>query len=118
MASKGRSSGRGSSRRPDPNPLKVAHMVSDAIEMAPRIAIPLQILIGARDWNTVLTPLNEDTGVIDVLNTEDGHEYQILVIRKSKPADESTSTSSRLLTTPTEGSNESSVRESGSSSSS
>lgn len=98
MPLKKSSSGRGQSRSNPPDPLKTAHMVSDAIEMAPSLAIPLQVQTGAHGWQTNLLPHNDLIGLIDVLNTEDGHEYQILVVRKI-PA-------SRSLTTARKESNE------------
>lgn len=67
---------------PSPDCLKVAKMVADALEVAPRVMIPLTVSTGARDWHTVLTELNVKTGVIDVRNGEDEQEYHILVIPK------------------------------------
>lgn len=69
------------SRRPDC--LKVAKTVADAVEMCPRIVNPLEVLIGARDVHLAMRT-NEQSAIIDVLNREDGHEYQILVVRKAR----------------------------------
>lgn len=77
----GRSRSTGSRRRKSPDPVKVAKMVADALEIAPRVMIPLEVRIGARETH-LLMRFNDRSGVIDVLNTEDGNEYQILVISK------------------------------------
>ena len=66
-----------------PDPVKVGKIVAECLEVTPRILNPLQVRTGARDWHTVMTLFGEVTAAIDVLNTEDGHEYHILVVRKS-----------------------------------
>ncbi len=80
MPPKNRSTGLGRSRNSPPAPpdrLKTAQMVADAIEMAPKLAIPLEVRVGARLQNHP-----NDLGqpaIVTVLNVEDGHEYEILV---------------------------------------
>lgn len=87
----GRKNGTTSRRRKSPDPVKVAKMVADALEIAPRVMIPLEVRIGARDTHLTMR-FNERSGMIDVLNTEDGHEYQILVIRKLQQLPSDTNT--------------------------
>lgn len=99
------STGRGRSRNsetPPPNPLKVAHMVADSIELAPKVVIPLEVAIGARYHS------DRPGAMVTVLNREDGRRYSILVLPEHSE--------SSSLTTPTEASNETTARESGSSS--
>ena len=79
---RGRKSSTKSSPLKDPNPLRVAHMVADSVEMAPRLAIPLEVRIGAR-LNYPEFP--NGSALLDLHNTEDGREYQIIVLLKPKP---------------------------------
>lgn len=67
---------------PPANPLRVAHMTADALEMAPRIQIPLEVRVGARRIEHSPNPNDGGTAMLNVHNPEDGHEYLILVIRK------------------------------------
>lgn len=66
---------------PPSNPLKVGLIVAEAIEVLPRIVNPLEVTTGAR----LHRPDLPETAVIDVLNRDDGQEYQILVMRKPQP---------------------------------
>lgn len=82
----GRSKITGSPRRKrlaksPPNALLAAQMVAEMIEIAPSVVYPLQIQTGARTIHLAMRP-GEDNAMIDVLNTQDGNEYQILVMRK------------------------------------
>lgn len=66
--------------RPDPqptppDPLKVASMVQAALEIAPRIMIPLEVRTGSRQH-----PEHPDEAVLNVLNREDGTEYMVMVM--------------------------------------
>lgn len=75
-----------SRQRPDPqptppNPLKVGSMVQAALEIAPRMMIPLEVITGAR---LQFPNLPQHSALLDV-RTEDGNEYTVLVISKLKP---------------------------------
>ncbi len=71
-----------SSEQPTPNPLRVGHMIADSLEMAPSIQIPLEVRIGARRVEGSPNPSDGGTAMLNVHNTEDKHEYLILIIRK------------------------------------
>lgn len=73
-----------SSPRPAPNPLKVAHMVAECLEIAPRVTYPLEVKTGAHlvpEYDLPALPL----AVIDLRNHEDGHEYTVMVMLKRSP---------------------------------
>lgn len=68
------------SRHPDC--LKAAKIVADCLEVTPRIMNPLEVVTGAQQVEECDVP-KLPLAVIDVLNREDGHEYQIMVVRKN-----------------------------------
>lgn len=83
-----------SDRQPS-TPLKVGLIVADCLEVTPRLMNPLEVRIGARQVEECDVP-KLPTVVIDVVNRDDGQEYQILVTRKPKRRpDKGTSTNSR-----------------------
>lgn len=69
-----------SSPPPSPNPVKVAKMVADALEIAPRVMIPLEVRVGAREPLSPPVPNCPKSAVIDVLNHEDGQQYLVVII--------------------------------------
>lgn len=66
---------------PQPNPLKVAHMIGDSVEMAAKVVIPLEVRTGARSLDSSSRG-DGGAALLNVLNTEDGIEYLVLVMRK------------------------------------
>lgn len=91
-----------SRQRPDPqpmtpDPLKVASMVQAALEIAPRIMIPLEVRAGAREAYSILIE-DQPHAVLDVLNHEDGNQYMVMVMplpKPPQPPESSPSSSSR-----------------------
>lgn len=75
MPHKSRNTGPGHSRKHRSNPLKIAQMLAELVEMSPAVVYPLQLKAGAR---TVLHTQNQHA-ILDVTNTEDGTTYQITV---------------------------------------
>jgi hypothetical protein len=69
-------------------------MISDSVEMAAKVVIPLEVRVGARDCHLALRP-GEQSAQIDLLNTEDGHEYTVTVMRKQQPRPSSDSPESK-----------------------
>lgn len=59
-------------------PLKVGKIVADCLEVTPRLMNPIEVRTGAR----LHRPDLPEVAVIDVINLDDGAEYQILVTRK------------------------------------
>lgn len=81
-----------SSPRPDPNPQQVAQMIAECVEIAPKIMYPLEVRTGARlvpEYDLPALPL----AVIDLVNTEDEHEYTVMVTLKRPPATSRSSSS-------------------------
>lgn len=82
------------SARQSADPLKVAKIVAECLEVTPRILNPLEVRVGAHRH-----PNRPDDAILRVLNREDGQEYMVMVMplpRRLPPSeDSSTYTSSR-----------------------
>lgn len=82
------------SDRQSADPLKVAKIVAECLEVTPRILNPLEVRVGAHRH-----PNRPDDAILRVLNREDGQEYMVMVMplpRRLPPSeDSSTSISSR-----------------------
>lgn len=75
---------KGSTESLRPDPLRIAKMVADLVEMAPRILYDLELMVGAHEPLTPPVPDQPRSAVLEVTDHKDGRKYQIVVVPKEQ----------------------------------